>query len=131
MNKNKYSLEFDMKGVPPMLLWNQVATPPGLAQWFADDVKQEGKELIFSWKKGGESRANIIAVRSGNYVRYRWEDDEENEKVYFEFKIVISELTSNTTLIITDFAEDEADLENAKDLWNYQIDILRRKLGCM
>ena len=40
-----------------------------------------------------------------------------------------SELTGNSVLCVTDFAEPE-ELQEAKDLWNYQMETLQRQLGC-
>ena len=85
-----------------------------------------GKSYTFSWN--GEKRdATQISIKNGVSLKLRW-DDEEFKKHYFEFKITSNELTKDTTLIITDFAngEDHDDLIN---LWNEQVSILRKKLG--
>lgn len=132
MNKEKYTLEYDMKSVPVMLLWNYIATPPGLSQWFADKVIQEGKEFTFVWNKS-EVYAAQIGVRLGSFIRFRWEEDDESvigEKYFLELKISVSEITENTTLSITDFAFDD-EKESSRELWDHQIDILRRMLGCI
>ncbi|MDD2961590.1 MAG: START-like domain-containing protein [Muribaculaceae bacterium] len=130
MIKERFTIEYDMKRAPVMLLWNHIATPPGLSQWFADKVIQNGKTIDFTWK-GSTSQALILGSRLGNYARYRWNDDYENEKVYFEMRISTSEITDSTTLIITDFAEDEDDKKSTIELWNHQIENLQRLLGCL
>jgi hypothetical protein len=33
-------------------------------------------------------------------------------------------------LVITDFADDDDEVEDAKDLWQAQVDKLRQVLGC-
>ena len=70
----------------------------------------------------------IVAIRTDKFVRYHW--TEENDKSYFELRISQSELTDGTMLTVTDFAEPD-DVEEAKDLWNYQIETLQRILGCV
>lgn len=130
MNKGKFTIEYDMKRAPVMLLWNHIATPSGLSQWFADDVEQNGKSLKFRWGSG-EGRASIIATRYGSYMKYKWDDEDDEEKLYFEMKIIVSELTANTTLEITDFASSKEDEASSIELWNYQVDILKRLLGCL
>ena len=42
----------------------------------------------------------------------------------------LDELTGENALVITDFAEDEDEVEDAKDLWQAQVDKLRQVLGC-
>ncbi|MDE6458104.1 MAG: hypothetical protein K2L31_05830 [Muribaculum sp.] len=48
---------------------------------------------------------------------------------YFEMSISVNELTDSTTLTIVDFAEPD-DMDDAKELWETQVDTLRRVLGC-
>ncbi|MCH5216745.1 MAG: hypothetical protein J1F10_07360 [Muribaculaceae bacterium] len=127
--KSKFTLEFDMKGTPPPLLWKYISSPQGMAQWFSDDVTQQGSRLTFHWHGGGESDAEILAIRSLIYIRLKWVDD-DFDKSYFEMKIVSSELTQVTTLLVTDWADDDDDKHSITELWEHQIDILRRIIGC-
>lgn len=126
MTKNKYTLEFNMKGTPASLLWMYIATPNGLNQWFADDVEQDGKHFTFFWDKY-PTEAIQMSLRSGERIKFHWVDDDD--KSYFELKIMISELTGDTQLSITDFAYADED-EEAKALWVKQVKTLKRKLGC-
>lgn len=126
MPKDKYILEFDMKGTPASLLWLYLSTPNGLKQWFAEDVEQNGKLYTFYWNKY-PTEAVQVSVRSGERIKFRWVEDDE--KVYFEFKITMSELTGKTQLIVTDFA-DSGEEEGAKALWIKQVKTLKRMLGC-
>ncbi len=126
MAKNKYQLEYDMKSTPVQMLWSYIATDNGLKEWFADDAKQSGREMVLEWN-GVEQTVVIVSVRTDKYIRYHWKEDAD--KNYFELKISVSELTDNTILTVTDFATDE-ELEESKNLWNYQIETLQRLLGC-
>lgn len=121
MENEKIILEFNMKSTPLPLLWNYISSASGLKQWFADDVVVEHKEFTFKWK-GASQIAHLIGNRTMSYIKFRWED--EDPKKYFELKILSDELTDSRTLVITDFGED------VKDLWNAQVDVLKRLLGC-
>lgn len=124
--KKKLLFEYDMKSVPVMLLWNYISTENGLNQWFADDVKIENKEYVFTWGKSSQT-AHLLGARTGIYLKLRWE--EEAPGVYFEMRITVNELTDATMLSVTDFAEDGEE-EEVEDLWTSQIDTLKRMLGC-
>ncbi|MDC1024756.1 START-like domain-containing protein, partial [Flavobacteriales bacterium] len=45
------------------------------------------------------------------------------------FKIQVDEMTSDVSLIITDFAEDEEDQEEQTMLWEQQIQNLKMAIG--
>jgi RimJ/RimL family protein N-acetyltransferase len=55
-------------------------------------------------------------------------DSEEPEAHWFEFRINTDELTGDTALIITDFADDEEKVSTI-ELWNSQIAKLKHVLG--
>lgn len=126
MAKEKFTLEYDMRSTPVSMLWSYIATANGLKEWFADDAKMDGKEVVLIWN-GVEQGLSIVGLRTEKYIRYRWSED--TDKTYFELRIVTSELTGNSVLCVTDFAEPE-ELQEAKDLWNYQMETLQRQLGC-
>ena len=126
MNKEKFVVEYELKSVSPALLWPYIGTKSGLAGWFADDVQSDGKQFTFFWNKTSQ-QAHQIAMRTGLYIRFHWLDDEE-EKSYFELRITTSELTGATMLAVTDFAYPD-EMADSRDLWDHQIETLRRKLG--
>ena len=126
MAKEKFTLEYDMRSTPVSMLWSYIATANGLKAWFADDAKMDGKEVVLIWN-GVEQGLSIVGLRTEKYIRYRWSED--TDKTYFELRIMTSELTGNSVLCVTDFAEPE-ELQEAKDLWNYQMETLQRQLGC-
>ena len=126
MSKIKFVIEFPMKSAPPLLIWNYLSTPNGLGEWFADRVEKNNKEFIFYWNKNGV-KAIQTAIRIGVHIRFKWLD--EVDRSYFEMKITVSELTDETMLVITDFAEPDEQNEMI-DLWTKQINNLKRILGC-
>ncbi|NDV54881.1 hypothetical protein D0T51_03930 [Parabacteroides sp. 52] len=126
MKKEKFHIEYVFDKVSRRSLWNHLTTPPGLSAWFADDVFVNNSVYTFKWDKEEEA-AEAISLKPENSVRYRWVE-EEDEHSYFEFKIHTVELTGATTLEITDFAIPE-EKEDAIDLWDSQVDMLKRTLG--
>jgi len=126
MEKQKYQLEFDMKGTPVPLLWSYISSASGLKEWFADAVEIDGKQYTFYWNKQPQS-ATVLSMRSEVSVRWRWDD--EPSRAYFELKIQVNDFTGTSTLILTDFAEP-SELDDARELWTTQIDGLRTLLGC-
>lgn len=124
--KKKLLFEYEMKSVPVALLWNYITSENGLNQWFADEVEIRNKEYVFKWGKNSQS-AHVLGSRIGMYIKMRWDDDLPG--TYFEMRITVNELTDVTMLAVTDFAEDGEEQE-VEDLWNSQIEALRRLLGC-
>ncbi len=60
-------------------------------------------------------------------MRFQWEYDEDT-KYFFELTIVEDDLTNDVSLVITDFA-DEDEVEESKQLWESQIEDLKKILG--
>ncbi|MCS5663179.1 MAG: START-like domain-containing protein [Flavobacteriales bacterium] len=124
-SKNKYQIEFPIRS-SLRILFNQISTPSGLSEWFADNVNIRGKNYTFFWD-GDEQEAELISKKNNQWIKFKWED--EPSDTYFELKIIIDEITQDISLIVTDFAEDEDDEEEAKLLWNKQIEKLRQSIG--
>jgi uncharacterized protein YndB with AHSA1/START domain len=123
--KEKITLEFIIR-TSPAVLFNRLATPSGLSEWFADDVNVKDKLYTFIWE-GTEQDAELLLKKENKNIRFRWVE-EEDDQAYFEFTINIDELTGETALVITDFAEPE-DKDDSIELWNQQVDQLKHVLG--
>ncbi len=123
----KYELEYTLN-CSPKVLFSRLSTPEGLSEWFADDVTIEGNLFTFYWSKT-EFKARLESVKENKLVRFEWIDDEaDKETNYFEFKIIVHDITGDLALIITDFAEPD-EKEDAIYLWDSQINDLKRILG--
>ena len=122
----KYTLEFPINS-SVNILYKRISTPSGLAEWFADDVVINDKIFTFFWD-GSEQEAKLLKLKTNQFIRLKWEDNDTKED-YFEFLIQIDEMTSDVSLMITDFAEDEQDQEEQTELWNTQISVLKRAIG--
>jgi uncharacterized protein YndB with AHSA1/START domain len=124
--KSRYEIEYTLNS-PVRVLFDRLSTPEGLSEWFADNVTIEGDIFTFRWDKV-EARARLVYSRENKAVRFDWLDFADTESNFFEFRIIIHELTNDVALIITDHAEEE-ELDDARDLWDTQISYLRKVLG--
>ncbi|MCF6240076.1 MAG: START-like domain-containing protein [Bacteroidales bacterium] len=124
MAKKKFQLEFTLN-TSPKLLYSRLSTPSGLSEWFADNVQLDGKNFVFFWDNA-EQVAKLLMKKANEYIRFQWED--EDSDTFFEFRITKDELTGDVALIISDFAEED-EIEDATDLWESQVNDLRRAIG--
>ena len=122
----KYSIEIPINS-SVNVLYKRLSTPSGLAEWFADNVNLKNNVFTFFWDDSDQS-AKILKKKSNKFVQFKWLDDDEKES-FFEFKIQVDEMTSDVSLIITDFAEDEEDQEEQTMLWEQQIQNLKMAIG--
>jgi len=127
--KVKYEMEFPIQ-VSPSLLYQYISTPSGLSEWFADNVNSRGEVFNFIWE-GSEESAKLVSKKSGERIKLRWlEDEEEGEAYFFEMRIQVDEITKDVSLMITDYAEDsEDDLNEGKMLWDNMVSDLKQVLG--
>ena len=124
---NKFQLEYPTKS-SKKVLYNAIASPSGLSDWFADNVnfKDNGKIYVFIWD-GAEQEAEVLSKKDNSHIRFRWLDGEDD--VYFEFRIQVDEMTQDISLIITDFAEDEDEEKEQSMLWDTQVKELMYSVG--
>ena len=71
-------------------------------------------------------KSTLEDYEEDEYVRYSWVDGEDGE--FFEFHISKSEISNDTVLTITDFAEPD-DIEDQEQLWESQIENLSQRIG--
>jgi uncharacterized protein YndB with AHSA1/START domain len=126
MSKVKFTQEYPIKA-SPSLLYNYISTPSGLSEWFADNVNSRGKKFTFHWD-GEDQEAELISKKTNSFVKFKWLDEEDDQDTYFEMKIVVDELTQDVSLIVTDFAEED-EVEEARMLWDSQIEELHHIIG--
>jgi len=122
--KTKYELEYTFN-TSPNILFNRISTPEGLSEWFADNVNLRKDLFTFIWE-GTEQEASVIQKKANKFIRFHWED--EDDELFFEFRIHTDELTGDVALLITDFAE-EGEKADAVDLWDSQISELKHAIG--
>lgn len=123
-DKIKFEIEFVIQSSPQML-YQYLATPSGLSEWFADNVNSRGEMFEFIWD-GTEEEAKLLKKKNDEFVKFAWEENDDD--TYFEMKIIVDEITKDVSLFITDFAEED-ELEESKMLWTNQIGDLKQVLG--
>ena len=122
----KYTLEFPINS-SINILYLRLSSPSGLTEWFADDVIIEDNIYTFIWD-GSEQNAKLLKKKNNSFIRFKWEDNEAQDD-YFEFFIQVDEITSDVSVLVTDFAEDKEDQQEQTNLWNKQISSLKRAIG--
>ena len=96
-------------------------------EWFAEKVNSRGKIFSFIWD-GVEEQAELVLKKSDERVRFKWLESEDEDS-YFEIKIQVHSLTNDVSLVVTDFVDDEDEIEEAKQLWENQIEELKHVIG--
>lgn len=125
--KIKFEMEFPIHA-SPQLLFQYISTPSGLSEWFADNVNSRGEVFTFIWNDT-EEQARLLSKKSGERIKFRWLDDEEEDATYFfEIRIQVDDITKDVSLIVTDFIDGD-EIEEAKMLWDNQISDLKQVLG--
>jgi uncharacterized protein YndB with AHSA1/START domain len=119
-----YTLEYPVR-CSPGILYEFLITPAGLQEWFADKVDERDGQFSFSWN-GTEEKAELIDSEEDKFVRFRWDYMGKDE--YFEWRIDKSEVTNQTILVISDFA-DKKEIKDQSQLWEYQVKELFHRLG--
>jgi len=123
-DKIKFEIEFVIQSSPQML-YQYLATPSGLSEWFADNVNSRGEKFTFIWD-GAEEEAKLLKRKTDEFVRFEWDEAEDDS--FFEMKIIVDEITKDVSLFITDFAEDD-EIDESKMLWTNQVSDLKQVLG--
>lgn len=122
--KQLFTLEYPVR-CSPAILYEFLATSNGLQEWFADKVDDKNDIFIFNWN-GSIEKAEVVEKEQDRVIRFHWSHAPATE--YFEFKIEKTEVSNQTILIISDFAE-KSELKDQKQLWDYQIKELFHRLG--
>ncbi len=122
--KIPYTLEYTVR-CSPHILFEFLATASGLQEWFADEVKVHEDTYSFAWNQSAEN-ALVVETVPDELVRYRWEGAPESE--YFEFHVKRSEVTGETVLLVTDFAERD-EIGDQRRLWDSQLKELFHRIG--
>ncbi|MBZ9728938.1 SRPBCC domain-containing protein [Salegentibacter sp. JZCK2] len=125
-DKIKYEMEFPIQA-SPSLLYQYISTPSGLSEWYADNVNSRGELFTFIWE-GSEEKAKLVSKKSDERVKFKWLDDEDTP-YFFEIRIQVDEITKDVSIMITDYAEDDDEIEEGKMLWENMISNLKQVLG--
>jgi uncharacterized protein YndB with AHSA1/START domain len=112
----------------PMLLYQYISTPSGLAEWFADNVNSRGEMFTFFWDNESQ-KAKLVSKKTGERVKFKWLDENDKDTEYFfELKILEDEITKDVSILVVDFAKED-EIEETKQLWANQINDLKHTIG--
>lgn len=125
--KGYYTLEYVINSSPDVL-FDFISSASGLEKWFAEKVNVKDNLFHFEWENDETKEARMIALKEREFARFHWIDQKDNNK-FFEFRIQIDDLTSEVALIVSDFADTKEDYEDARLLWNAQINDLLHAIG--
>jgi len=126
MIKEKITLEYPLENSSENILWEMISNPLNLSLWFADEVNVKDNVFTFVWKDHSQS-AFLKDLKMGKYIRFQWDEDSGTD-YYFQLEIEIQDLSEQTGLLITDFAEKN-DVNDTILLWNNEVETLKRKAG--
>lgn len=124
--KEIFQIEYVLGKISPVVLWEALSTTDGLSHWFADKVEIEENRYTFHWGKSEQS-ARLLSHRMGSFIRFHWEDDEP--RYYFELKVFTTEISDDTILRITDFAESPTDMQELTEWWNIKVNDFKKAFG--
>ena len=131
MRKKKVTIERALRSRSESIIWKLISTPDGLSRWIAEEVKQDGNTLIFTWGKPGqvhETRcADILEVVRNSSIKFRWEDEEDSD-AFTEIEMFKLGVTDEFALSISDFCDSD-DIEGTVYMWNHDLDRLQHKTG--
>ena len=122
--RTQYKVEFPVQARPE-LVYNYLLDPSGLASWFADDVNVNGETYDFFWE-GSSEKAKLVQRKSNKLVKFQWVERDNEE--YLTFQIEKDELTGDTSIVISDFDEED-EIEEAKLMWESVIEQLKGTIG--
>ena len=130
MEKQKVTIEYELKSNSRSIIWRLIGTADGLGRWLADDVQQDGDALTFRWGEEWShhqvKHAHVIDVQKEKSFTFHWDDEDEEYDV--ELRMEKNDLTDDYILIITDYTEAD-DVESLRDLWDSDLERLHRNTG--
>ena len=127
MARRMIHLEYVLDGASNQIVWDAISTPTGLEEWFADRVDSDDRLVTFYWGKSEHREAEIVGIRTLSFIKFKWLDS-PSDKEFFELRMSINELTNDIVLEVKDFA-DVDELDDLEELWDKQIETLRRLKG--
>ena len=131
MGKQKIDIEYPLAIKSPALIWEQISSAHGLERWFADHVSEEDGMFTFTWGEPWTEQdvreAHVLESVVNDHIRLKW--DEEDDDTYFEMRIAKSDLTHQLNLLITDYAQDDEEEAELRELWDANLERLHRVSG--
>ena len=129
----KITLEYPLSTKSTRLVWDMISNAAGLQKWLADQVVEDEESMTFTWghpwTERDTKKSRILEKEKMNYIRMLWDYHEDTPEAYWEMKIMESDLTGMLSLLITDFAADDDEENDLRDLWDANFERLHRVSG--
>ena len=129
----KLTLEYPLSTKSTRLVWDMISNAAGLQKWLADQVVEDEQSMTFTWghpwTERDTKKSRILEKERMNYIRMLWDYHEDTPEAYWEMKIMESDLTGMLSLLITDFAADDDEENDLRDLWDANFERLHRVSG--
>ena len=129
----KITLEYPLSTKSTRLVWDMISNAAGLQKWLADQVVEDEESMTFTWghpwTERDTKKSRILEKERMNYIRMLWDYHEDTPEAYWEMKIIESDLTGMLSLLITDFAADDDEENDLRDLWDANFERLHRVSG--
>ena len=129
----RLTIEYPLNTKSPNIVWGMISTAEGLQKWLADIVVDNGDSMTFTWghpwTERDTKKSRILEKERMNYIRMLWDYHEDTPEAYWEMKIIESDLTGMLSLLITDFAADDDEENDLRDLWDANFERLHRVSG--
>ena len=129
----KLTLEYPLSTKSTRLVWDMISNAAGLQKWLADQVVEDEQSMTFTWghpwTERDTKKSRILEKEKMNYIRMLWDYHEDTPEAYWEMKIMESDLTGMLSLLITDFAADDDEENDLRDLWDANFERLHRVSG--
>lgn len=124
MKRVKFDIEFLFKA-SPAIIYQFLTAPACIVRWFCDKVDIQDDVYTFTWD-GHSEEAELIDDIEEERLKFRWVEGPDDE--YFEYRMYKSDVTGETILEITDFAEED-EVSDQIQLWESQVNDLRKECG--
>jgi uncharacterized protein YndB with AHSA1/START domain len=113
------------------MLYPYIHSASGLAAWFADDVRINNEDKVYTFVWDNEHRrARLASHRTNVFARFEFlpEDGSDEVNAFFELRLEHNELTQSVYLKITD-QSDTYEGQELQDVWDGLVDNLRKTVG--
>ncbi len=129
----KLTIEYPLSTQSPKILWEFISNAHGLQKWLADKVTEEDGTMTFTWGQPWTERdtkqSRVLEIEKYDHIRLLWDYHQGTPEAYWEMRIEKSDLTGFLNLLITDFAADEEEEAELRELWDANLDRLHRVSG--
>ena len=129
----KLTIEYPLSTQSPRIVWELISNAHGLQKWLADNVTDEADTLTFTWGHPWTERdtkqSRVIEKEKYSYIRLLWDYHEDTPEAIWEMRIEKSDLTDELNLLITDYAQDDEEEAELRELWDANLERLHRVSG--